>query len=69
MSVINGYNCANCSEELLAKRGIDPAQGPTKVALKEQTERSEDKRAAAPAQGARALAVTGDVGTRLNVFA
>ena len=37
MSIVNGHYCANCSEELLAKRGIDPRESPTKAALEEAT--------------------------------
>lgn len=71
--LVNGYNCTNCSEELLAKRGIDPSQGATKLALRAQEEHAAAKKSESPlsipVQGVNAPTPGSDVGSRLNVFA
>lgn len=77
MSLINGFNCTNCSEELLAKRGIDPSQGATKAALSEQYERDMDTKStrqredspALPLRGVNSPTVGSTVGSQLNLFA
>jgi hypothetical protein len=36
VSIVNGYYCADCADELLAKRGVDPSQGPAAALLRAQ---------------------------------
>lgn len=73
MSLLNGYNCTNCSEELLAKRGIDPSQGAIQAALAEQSERDIAVKTGSsplvPEKGVNAPTPGDDVGSRLNLFA
>ncbi len=63
MSVVNGYYCANCSEVLLAKRGIDPHQGPIRAELNADQERR------ATPLGQNAPEPGRAVGGRLNLYA
>jgi hypothetical protein len=36
VSIVNGYYCADCADELLAKRGVDPSQGPAAARLQSE---------------------------------
>ena len=70
MRLVNGYYCSNCSEELQAKRGVDPASGPHRAELEEQNER---RQKAQPTDGVELglnrPGPSGDLGSRLNLFA
>lgn len=63
MSVVNGHFCADCADELLAKRGIDPSQGPVVAQLEESEAHGE------PALGVNAPTPDEAIGTRLNLYA
>lgn len=62
MSVINGYYCADCADELLAKRGVDPSQGPVVATLESE------KRAQTPL-GVNEPRPGEPLGARLNLYA
>jgi hypothetical protein len=31
MRIVNGYSCATCADEAIAKRGVDPRESPTSI--------------------------------------
>ena len=77
MNLVNGYVCKNCTDEELAKRGVDPAhpqRGPQ--GTKSTDERKNEELAAASSLdraaerrlGENLPVETGAVGTRLNLF-
>jgi hypothetical protein len=85
MRLVNGYVCSNCTDEELAKRGVDPAH-PKDGPVTPQTSANGKAEAAgkSQAQGANGSKVedpnaaplgvnqpnrTGAVGTQLNVLA
>jgi len=63
MQIVNGYVCKDCTDVLLATKGVDPAHpkdgpnGQNRIA----DEKAQDH--------ARELATSGVVGTRLSVMA
>jgi len=70
MRLVNGHYCANCAEELLAKRGLDPTNGPHRAELKEQTEqRTVGASAQSSELGVNRPEGNGQVGSQLNLYA
>jgi hypothetical protein len=65
VSVINGFYCADCADELVAKRGIDPTQGVAQAELETLSEES----VAPPELGVNAPTPGAEVGGRLNLYA
>ena len=69
MELVNGYYCRDCAEVELAKKGIDPAEakratnGETPGAAHDGNGRRE------PSLGVNRVNASGDVGTRLDLFA
>jgi len=81
MRMVNGYNCRNCADEELAKKGIDPAHPKQAVAGSEVNVSAADaarnrgylttveasKKSAE--LGVNRPEASGDHGRRLNLFA
>jgi hypothetical protein len=71
MTLVNGYVCRDCTDEELAKRGIDPAH--PKDGAKGIKTATDQKNPAAPSLSQAELGVNrpdalGPVGTRLNTL-
>lgn len=64
MSTINGYPCANCAEEALAKRQLDPRKSSVEL----QSEARTKQERAEPALGRNAPQAGATIGSRLNVY-
>jgi hypothetical protein len=64
MSSVNGYACANCAEEALAKRQIDPR----KSAVEIQADARAAKERRQPQLGVNAPQVGAATGSRLNLY-
>lgn len=71
MTLVNGYVCRDCTDEELAKRGIDPAH-PKDGAKGLKTATAQKNHAEASLSeaelGVNRPAAVGSVGTRLNVL-
>ena len=65
MSSVNGYACANCADEALAKRHIDPRKSSVEVQADARTQHER----LAPELGVNAPQALASVGSRLNVYA
>jgi hypothetical protein len=65
MSSVNGYACANCADEALAKRHIDPSKSGVQIQAEARTERERRQ----PQLGVNAPQTGGALGSRLNVYA
>ena len=63
MNVVNGFYCATCADEALAKAGIDPAQDSAR------TNQAAETRERAQALGVNRPEPGGPSGTRLNLYA
>lgn len=72
ITLVNGYVCRDCSDEELAKRGVDPAH--PKAETKADRARANEKRETDVWHGAEELGVNrpledGRVGAQLNLLA
>jgi hypothetical protein len=65
MSSVNGYACANCADEALAKRHIDPGKSAVQVQVEARTERERRR----PELGVNAAQAGAATGSRLNLYA
>jgi len=64
MSTINGYPCANCAQEALAKRQLDPRKSSVEL----QSEARTKQERAQPPLGVNAPQAGAAIGSRLNVY-
>jgi len=65
MASVNGYACANCAEEALAKRHIDPHRSSVQL----QAEAREQHARRQPELGVNAPQTGAATGSRLNLYA
>ena len=65
LRLVNGYVCRNCADEELAKKGIDPAH-PKREFSGSEVYVAPPK---TPEVGVNAPEKTGDIGTKLNLYA
>lgn len=65
MSSVNGYACANCAEEALAKRHLDPR----KSAVEIQAQARAVQERLQPQLGHNAPSAGAATGSRLNLYA
>jgi hypothetical protein len=65
MSSVNGYACANCAEEALAKRNIDPSKSPVEIQVEARATRERLR----PRLGLNAPQAGAATGSRLNLYA
>jgi hypothetical protein len=78
MNLVNGFVCANCTDVELAKRGVDPAhpqrgvqkaQGGDDVERRPALGSTIDEEVQKKRLGENRPLTSGEVGTRLNLFA
>jgi hypothetical protein len=65
MSSVNGYACANCADEALAKRQIDPSKSAVELQVEQRTTRERLR----PQLGVNAPQPGVGAGSRLNLYA
>jgi hypothetical protein len=65
MSSVNGYTCANCADEALAKRHIDPHKSTVEL----QAEARVVQERLQPQLGINAPQLGAAAGSRLNLYA
>ena len=65
MSSVNGYACANCADEALAKRHIDPTQSEVQLQVQGRAERERLQ----PQLGVNAPQAGAATGSQLNLYA
>jgi hypothetical protein len=72
MTLVNGYVCRDCTDEELAKRGVDPAH-PKDAPKGVRAAADKKSEAEAPLSkeelGVNHPAAVGSLGTRLNILA
>jgi hypothetical protein len=64
MSSVNGYACANCADEALAKRHIDPSKSAVQLQVEARAQRERRQ----PQLGVNAPQVGAATGSRLNLY-
>ena len=72
MTLVNGYICRDCTDEELAKRGIDPAHpkdGPKGLQAAADKKSDAEASIAKEEVGVNRPAGVGPLGTQLNVLA
>jgi hypothetical protein len=69
MELVNGYYCRDCAEVELAKKGIDPARSKRAMSGADATDSAEVKNGSRPELGVNRASPSGDVGSRLNLYA
>jgi len=65
MSSVNGYACANCADEALAKRQIDPSKSSVEIQIEARAQRERRQ----PELGVNAPQPGAAAGSRLNLYA
>lgn len=70
MEIVNGFQCKNCTDIDLAKKGIDPAH-PKLADGRPATpsNKEDDKREVAVRLGINQPNATGSIGTKVSIFA
>jgi len=69
MELVNGYYCRDCGEVELAKKGIDPARSKRAMNGADSTGSAQGKDVSRPELGVNRASPSGDVGSRLNLYA